>query len=762
MPEDDYEELEAEFQATQTAKQTAQQALYDVLDNFANLTPDQLKAILEEALKPKQDADNTHTPPTTEEAILRGYIDTANGIGTNTKYTLAWFKALVELEAFFSNTTGGTQNVNIRFKGASLDASRQLLTLTDTSHNLPSNIDTCVGLTMSYTAQNISQQQNIQGISVYEQKVIIALGTPIPINTLSDISISIPKGSPSIGYLKKAWLDLEKKYNLQDTYNLLDNLTPNIEFVFGPPGTGKTTHLAKTLIEQFVTAEKMPKVLFLTPTNKAADVIVNKIIEICEFAGANSFQDWATHYGYDIDNELHNNIHTTIVEQGTNPIYTSWLYRFGMTENGNIIKKGLYYPKSLPKAFLGGGVVATVSMRFPYDIMNIQNTSNYFSFKDFDWDLIIFDEASMIKIAEIAYTVQQQTLSNKRIKFMIAGDPFQIPPVVKINETIKEYPGLPKIDQVIKDENIYTFVDLQKFNQEATHHQHPTPQNVQYPLTNLLTQYRSYPAIGELFSQFCYNGALQHSRPYLPVPNYLSTSGKIWKPTTFIKFPLEANKLVYRADRIDRSGYHIHSAILVVEFVKELRNDLIRNKLDKSIGIICPYKTQVELVKKQLEGYNVYVSTVHKFQGDEMDVIIALFNPPSHTILSPTHDFAKNYHLHKKNIINVAISRAKDYLFVLMPDDNNDTTKHLTLFKGSEGIETLAKNNTQINQYTEIIHSNGLENLLWGENEYIYNNTDMLPHEMINIYQPITTTYLVRSDKSNIDLQISKNLPATE
>ena len=52
------------------------------------------------------------------------------------------------------------------------------------------------------------------------------------------------------------------------------NLCENIEFVFGPPGTGKTTHVARDIILPMMRSAQDLKVLVLTPTNKSADVLL--------------------------------------------------------------------------------------------------------------------------------------------------------------------------------------------------------------------------------------------------------------------------------------------------------------------------------------------------------------------------------------------------------------------------------------------------------------------------------------------------------
>lgn len=56
---------------------------------------------------------------------------------------------------------------------------------------------------------------------------------------------------------------------------------------------------------------------------------------------------------------------------------------------------------------------------------------------------------------------------------------------------------------------------------------------------------------------------------------------------------------------------------------------------------------------------DVQVDTIHGFQGDECDIIFAVFNTP------PTISSSEQMFLNKKNIINVSISRARDFCSLL-------------------------------------------------------------------------------------------------
>ena len=72
------------------------------------------------------------------------------------------------------------------------------------------------------------------------------------------------------------------------------------------------------------------------------------------------------------------------------------------------------------------------------------------------------------------------------------------------------------------------------------------------------------------------------------------------------------------------------------------------------IGIIAPYRNQVECLQKELADTAIDVATVHKFQGREKDVII--FSTVDDMVTSFSDD---------PNLLNVAVSRAKKQFIIV-------------------------------------------------------------------------------------------------
>ena len=137
---------------------------------------------------------------------------------------------------------------------------------------------------------------------------------------------------------------------------------------------------------------------------------------------------------------------------------------------------------------------------------------------------------------------------------------------------------------------------------------------------------------------------------------------------------------------------------------------------------------------------NITIGTIHGFQGDECDAIIAVFNPPT-GLKSATNQI----HLNNPNIINVAVSRARDYLFVFLPHKDMDGYQKL---REINRLGTLSKG---WKSWT----CDQLESIMFGRSQYIENASYVTSHQMANVYLPQADyRYEVRIDENSVDIQI--------
>ncbi|MGN6401067.1 MAG: DEAD/DEAH box helicase, partial [Flavisolibacter sp.] len=564
----------------------------------------------------------------------------------------------------------------------------------------------------------------------------------IDLNKITQIIVEASTPDFILEKLKNAFARL----NFEDTDNLKnkDILPSDLRFIFGPPGTGKTTYIswliggrnpnplffADQSTEPLMDSNK--RVLVLTPTNKAADVLVERILK---------------NYGECPD----------------------WLKRFGQTEKFETEDFFCGDRELKPWVYDKCAIVTTIA-RFPYDYFKIERKTDpdEWQLRDFKWDVIIFDEASMISQAALLYTVFKAREINPSVEFYIGGDPFQIPPIIQFEYPFWSYLPEPAFDEEgipILDENneqlgwkqdggnIYSFVGLMKDQSFKD----PQTEPHEFQIHNLKKQYRSIVPIGQLFSTYRYNGELEHHRTPEAIandtelePGILNIPSLPLTAITVIKFPVKKYEGVYRVRTIQGSPYQLYSSVFTVELIRHIQEHAV---VDKSrpykIGIISPYSIQNNIISKLLQNIvkgpiEVVSGTVHGFQGDECNLIIAVFNPPRNINSSP------RMFLNKKNILNVAISRAKDKLIILSPVDpegdiNTNALKQIRIIERLAGVSK---------EHAKGYMSYAIEEALWGSKTFIEDNVFSSTHQNVNIYTDAAKKYEARQDENAIDIQL--------
>lgn len=611
-------------------------------------------------------------------------------------YTFAWFKALLELE-YLSSSEANSQGKQISIQFTKVEkepGTERTLILKHPNRYIPQSIEDIGDLQIRLYQGDESKSVTVEVVSVKEYTLRAKLKklvdiSDIDLSKVSRVVIDVKNPVFILEELRKAFYQLD----FEDNFNLQQNLTEKIRFIFGPPGTGKTTYLATDEIIPFMKKEEDLKVLVLTPTNKSADVLTKRIIE----------------------------------KMGDDETYYHWLLRFGNTSDGELENRSIVVDKNFDIRTKSKNTTITTIARFAYDYFQPDVQNERLHLKFLQWDYIIIDEASMVTLASIAYVLYQKP----EAFFIIAGDPFQIQPITQIEQW--------------KDMNIYNMVQLDKFIDPVT-----IPH--QYEIKNLQKQYRAIPTIGKVFSHFTYNGILEHHRTEAE-QKPLNIRGLDFKDLNIIKFPVSNYESIFKPNTLNKSNYQVYSALFTVEFVQRLSKQIEHNHKDKfRIGVICPYKAQATLIERILaqqhvasDKTEVLIGTIHGFQGDECDIIISIFNPPF-SISKYSGMF-----LNKQNILNVSISRARDYLFVLMPDDN------------TQGVENLYK----IKKIERLIHKHAgdrvsvydvevIEEIMFGSKTFVYDNSFATSHQSVNVYSKPEKKYEVRCEEIAIDVQIKQ------
>lgn len=617
------------------------------------------------------------------------------------RYSFLWYKTLLELEFLNSGEASyGKKGVKISFRKMEAEqGSNRMIILKQPSKHIPQALEDCGDITVNFHFNNIDRKCltfEVANVKDYTLRLKCKNESMDEVAFLLNNSKHLVRADIDTGFpiqlidkLLKAYEDLP----YDDAYSFKGNINRDLHFVFGPPGTGKTTYLAKELkklmSKDFLNpTTRMSKILVLCPTNKACDVLLRKVEDVCTVEGMNNF------------------------------------CRFKATGEEKL--EQYLCDSTLPILDLEKVCVVSTMARFHYDGFDDADL------KDVDWDFVVIDEASMIPLAYVTYVIDRCP----HAKIIIAGDPFQIEPIVH--------------EELWKDENIYTMVGLNDFA-------NPKTEPYQFKITNLTTQYRSVPAIGELFSHYAYNGALIHNRTKKS-QRKLHLDGLSIKPINFVTFPVKKFETLYQSHRLSTSNVHIYSVLLVYEFMNYLSEQISKNHKDEfyKIGVICPYRAQAEMINKIweqrtgiVENVEMSIGTVHGFQGDECDVIIAVYNPPA----SGMKMMADKTFMNRKNILNVAVSRAKDYLFLLMP------YKEYESFHNLIEIQTLGR--IVIDQHLEkaTFTDGHLEEVLFGNPYFIEENSFVTTHQLTNIYTEPSTKYEVRIDENSVDIQLGSDNP---
>ncbi len=233
------------------------------------------------------------------------------------------------------------------------------------------------------------------------------------------------------------------------------------------------------------------------------------------------------------------------------------------------------------------------------------------------FDLVVMDEASQCNSAVSLFSVIRGN------SLMLVGDPQQLKPVILLDKKKnillrQKYNVAEEYDYI--DKSIYdVYLACDSCSEEVL----------------LSYHYRSNEKIIQFSNKKYYNGKLK-VRSNSCEPNPL----QIW-------------------DILDNETEVKNTAPNECE---QILKYILLNR-DKKIGIITPFVNQRKLINDALvaNGINdVACGTVHAFQGDEKNVIMFSLALTKSTRQS-TYDWLKN----NKELINVAVSRAKDQLIVL-------------------------------------------------------------------------------------------------
>ncbi len=256
------------------------------------------------------------------------------------------------------------------------------------------------------------------------------------------------------------------------------------------------------------------------------------------------------------------------------------------------------------------------------------------------FDMVIMDEASQGNIAiSLVPIIRGENL-------MLVGDPQQLNPVIMLSQ----------IDNK-RLRKMYHVTDEYDYIQNSIYKTFLASDSVSREIL-LSRHYRCNSKIIQFNNKKYYNGKLK-----------ICSTCKENEPLLYIEIPND------RAYRKNTAPMECKAIISYAQMNK-----------DKKIGVITPFVNQKEMIKEELKKNgldHVECGTVHAFQGDEKDVVLFSLALTDDT-RQGTYDWLKN----NKELINVAVSRAKDKLIIL---SNNKVLDNLHGTSGDDDLYELVK-----------------------------------------------------------------------
>ena len=431
---------------------------------------------------------------------------------------------------------------------------------------------------------------------------------------------------------------------LNSTQNMALNKvlsSKDVAIIHGPPGTGKTTTIVQCIKEVVKTEAQ---VLVCAPSNAAVDLLVEKLnandIKAIRLGHPARVTEEALGFTLDAKVAQHKDFKTLKqLRKKAEEYFTlggKWKRNFGRDEReqrGMLLSEARKLKKDAEHLsdFISGDIIEKCQV---IACTLVGSSSRKLKGKKFE--TVFIDEAG--QSLEPASWIP--ILKANRVIF--AGDHQQLPPTVKSYQAGKE--GL----------KVTLFEKAIARNQAST---------------MLIEQYRMHEQIMQFSSEKFYKGALIANKN---VKNHLIFEGD--KPVEFID--TAGTGFNESVDPDSRSTYNKEEAQLAIKHLETYFKDLAINEIEAtfSIGIISPYRAQIEVLSDLLLTSEISpaivskikINTIDSFQGQERDII--------YISLVRSNDKGEIGFLSDERRMNVAMTRARKKL--VMVGDSATVCRH--------------------------------------------------------------------------------------
>merc|ERR1719186_713093 len=387
--------------------------------------------------------------------------------------------------------------------------------------------------------------------------------------------------------------------------------------VFGPPGTGKTVTMVEA-IKQITSLEINNRILVTAPSNAAADVLASRLNQhippsqlLRLHAPSRSFKSIPEDIlnVSNVERMSGNSFSYPAVEELTK-------YRVLVV---TLVTAGRLVSSGIPKG--------------------------HFSH-------VFIDEAGQATEPEaliaLAGILDKEALDKTCL--VLAGDPKQLGPVLRSQWSIKHGLQVSLLERFM-DKNIYA-KGSQGYDNRC--------------ITKLVRNFRSHEKLLHIPAKLFYNDQLEAAADELVVNSLLQWPGLPKKG-----FPIIFHGIIGQDLREENSPsfFDLEEVCTVVEYIEDLlhtREFGIRVQA-KDIGVISPYRRQVQKIRARLAAKHindVTVGSTEEFQGQERRVIIisTVRSRPQFVGMDEKHRLG---FLRNPKRFNVSITRAKALLIVV-------------------------------------------------------------------------------------------------
>lgn len=489
-------------------------------------------------------------------------------------------------------------------------------------------------------------------------------------------------------FIKNDLIDVEKFFNIELDPNQKEAVVKSLSLnngcevlvLQGPPGTGKTTTITE-IVTQILKNRPNEKVLIASQSNQAVDNVLEKICKIEDKIlriGNDTTKMSRIARNYTPDKVLNIIIKENIQRIDKNPVSNKnpEIQKQMQTLQKDFREKLQHITSKLGNS--GSSIEknkeSDLATLFTRNIRLIFGTllgiSSWKNFREMYFDTIIVDEAGRATLSELLVPCI------KAKKLILVGDHKQLAPV--IDDDVLE-----KIDD--KNEaktsffqRLFERVEYVEREEMDAQVENPGRKNL---IHTLEYNYRAERRICDLYSNAFYEGKLKTTDELNAKKKHSLSfdSSVIWYDT---------GKLQDKEDKQKGTGkINNCNARIIERILKQLRNEMNNTNINYDIGIITPYKAQMELlrsklaIKKNFDGCKIDIGTVDSFQGSDRDIIIYDCVRSGKLKQKAKIDF-----IAEEKRLNVSLSRAKllliivgdmDFLYQAQVSDKNNPFKNI-------------------------------------------------------------------------------------